>query len=746
MNKKLLVVESPTKVKTISKFLGKDFVIKASKGHVKDLPENSLGVDVTNNFKPTYITIKGKEKVIKEIRDAAAKVDEIYLAPDPDREGEAIAWHIAEEIRKKVKDKPIKRAVFHEITKRAVEDAINNPRDLDENLFNAQQARRILDRLVGYNLSPLLWEKVKRGLSAGRVQSVAVKIICEREKKIREFVPEEYWTVTALLKASTPPEITARLSKIEGKKAEIKSEEEVKVILSDLESSDFVVEKVEKKEVKRNPPPPFITSTLQQEASRRFGYSAKKTMMIAQRLYEGVDLGPYGTVGLITYMRTDSVRIADEAVSMVRDFIREKYGEEFLPSSPNKFKNKNAAQDAHEAIRPTSMDYPPDSIEQYLDKDSFRLYRLIWERFVASQMPPARYDQHTITIRAGKYTFTATGKKLIFPGFLKVYREQEEENGEMIFPEVKVGEKLDVLKITPEQHFTKPPPRFNEGTLVRELEEKGIGRPSTYATIISTIQERGYVRKEKNFLVPTDLGFLITELLDKSFPDIMNEKFTAEMEERLDLIEEGKRDWVEDLREFYSKFERDLERAREEMKNIKKEGVEVTDEECPVCGAKLVVRYGRYGKFLACSRYPECKYTRPLPEEIEYSDEKCPVCGSRLIIKRGKGGVRYLACERYPKCNYTAPYSLKIKCPQCGEGEIVERVTGKGKIFYSCSRYPECKFALWDEPVDHPCPSCGYPILVKKKGRGKSYYYQCPSCNSRFKRDEIEGKEDSESS
>ncbi len=739
--KKLLVVESPTKVKTISKFLGKEFVIKASKGHIKDLPENTLGVDIEHNFKPTYRTIKGKEKILKEIKDAAKQSAEIYLAPDPDREGEAIAWHIAQEIKKTAKDKPIKRAVFHEITKRAVEEAIRHPRELDENLFNAQQARRILDRLVGYKLSPLLWEKVKRGLSAGRVQSVAVKIVCDREREIQNFVPKEFWVIKVNLEGKEPPPFSAKLSKIDNKKAEVSNKEKAEEIKKELKRLPFVVEKIEKKRVKRNPPPPFITSRLQQEASRRFGFSAKKTMMLAQRLYEGVELGDLGSVGLITYMRTDSVRIADEAIQMVRNYIEKNYGKEYLPFRPNKFKNKNSAQDAHEAIRPTSTQYTPDFVKKYLDTDMFKIYKLIWDRFVASQMPSAEYDQVTVTIKAGRFTFSATGKKLVFQGYLKIYSDQtiEEEPKEekQIFPHLIEGEKLNLLEIITEQNFTKPPPRFTEGTLVRELEEKGIGRPSTYATIISTIQDRGYVKKEKNILIPTDLGFLITDLLKESFPEIMNEKFTAEMEKRLDLIEEGQRNWVEDLKEFYQRFEKALSKAKVEMKNIKKEGLEITDEKCPICGAPLVVRYGRFGKFLACSNYPKCKYTKPLPQEIEYTGEKCPECGGNLIIKRGRGGVKFIACENYPTCKYTKPYSLGIKCPECGEGEIVERVSGKGKIFYSCSRYPECKFALWDEPVNVKCPSCGYPLLVKKRGKGRSIYYQCPSCGAKFRKNEI---------
>ncbi len=741
MGKKLLVVESPTKVKTISRFLGKDFIIKASKGHVKDLPANTLGVDIEKDFKPTYRTIKGKEKILKEIKEAAKQSDEIYLAPDPDREGEAIAWHIAREIKRAAKDKPIKRAVFHEITKRAVEEAIKQPRELDENLFNAQQARRILDRLVGYKLSPLLWEKVKRGLSAGRVQSVAVKIVCDREREIQNFVPKEYWIIKANLEGKQPPPFTAKLTRIDRKKAEIPNKEKADAIEKELKQLPFIVEKIEKKRVKRNPPAPFITSRLQQEASRRFGFSAKKTMMLAQRLYEGVELGDLGSVGLITYMRTDSVRIADEALKMAREYIENTFGKDFLPPRPNKFKNKNSAQDAHEAIRPTSTRYTPEFVKQYLEPDMFKIYKLIWDRFIASQMAPAEYDQETVTVKAGKYIFTATGKKLVFPGYLKIYSDPSEEDKkeeEQIFPPLTEGEELKLLKLIAEQNFTKPPPRFTEGTLVRELEEKGIGRPSTYATIISTIQDRGYVKKDRNYLVPTDLGFLITDLLKESFPEIMNEQFTAEMEKRLDQIEEGKRNWVEDLREFYNRFEEALNRAHVEMKNVKKEGLEVTDEKCPQCGSPLVVKYGRFGKFLACSNYPECKFTKPLPQEIEYTGEKCPECGGNLIIKRGRGGVRFIACENYPKCKYTRPYSTGITCPECNEGEIVERVSGKGKIFYSCSRYPECKFALWDEPVNVKCPSCGYPIVVRKRGKGRSIYYQCPSCSAKFKKDEIE--------
>jgi len=742
-NKKLLVVESPTKVKTISKFLGKDFVVKASKGHVKDLPANELAVDTENNFTPKYKTIKGKGPILKELKELAKKVDEIYLAPDPDREGEAIAWHIAKEIKKSAGNKPIRRAVFNEITKNAVLEAINNPTDINENLFNSQQARRILDRLVGYKLSPLLWTKVKRGLSAGRVQSIAVKILCTREDEIKKFVPEEFWTIKAEFENNESKNFWTKLVKENSKKIKVGNKEKADEIVNHLKSDEFLITKITKKPRKNNPQAPFITSRLQQEAARRFGISPKRTMMIAQQLYEGIDIDSMGSVGLITYMRTDSVRVSKDAVSGAISFITKKFGEEYLPKKPNFYKNKNASQDAHEAIRPTNLSLPPEKIKNNLDPFQYKIYKLIWERFIASQMAPAQFDQTTITVDGSKHTFTATGSVLIFKGYLAVYnnleKSEDEKEDSKELPKLKEGEKVKLKDLKPEQNFTKPPPRFTEGTLVRELEDKEIGRPSTYATIISTIQDRGYVEKQEKLLVPTDLGCLITSLLDISFKDIMDISFTAELEKKLDLIEEGKVNWIEQLKEFYTKFEHDLATAKTEMKDIKKEGLEKTDEICPKCNSPLVVKYGRFGKFLACSNYPECKFTKPLPQEIVKIGEKCPDCGKELLLKRGKGGVRFIACENYPECKYTRSYSSNVKCPECNQGELVEKVSGKGKIFYACNKYPQCKFAIWDEPVNIKCSSCDNYYLVKKRRKG-SEYYQCPDCKKTYKKEEIEKK------
>lgn len=724
----MIVVESPTKVKTLQKFLGDDYIIKASVGHVKDLPEDELGVDIEKDFQPKYVTIPGKKKILGELKKASQKVKQIYLAPDPDREGEAIAWHIAEEIGNH--DKKIYRVLFNEITKKAVLEALKKPGTLQQSLYEAQQARRILDRLVGYQVSPILWEKVRRGLSAGRVQSVAVRIICEREREIQNFVPQEYWSLTATLKGKdSPVSFDAKLVKWRGKKVDLTNETDAVAMKKRLENVPFVVSKIVEQERQRHPLPPFITSRLQQEASRKLSFSAYKTMRVAQKLYEGVDLGEAGTVGLITYMRTDSPRVSTEAIHQVRDWIKSRFGETYLPGKPNLYKSRKGAQEAHEAIRPTSMDLEPETIKAYLSKDEYALYKLIWDRFVASQMASATFLQTTIEIKASEGIFTATGSVPIFPGFMALYVESEdnhlssngrveEEEGKL--PRLSEGEILELLGLTPRQHFTQPPPRFSEATLIKELEEKGIGRPSTYATILSTIKEKGYVGLEKGRFYPTELGYIVNDLLVVNFPDIINVEFTALMEENLDKIEEGEKGWVETLKEFYAPFEKDLAMAKVSMRDVKREQIP-TDAVCEKCGSKMVKRWGKRGYFLACSSYPKCRFTREVEENGENqkieTDLKCEKCGSPMVVKSGKFG-RFLACSNYPTCKSTQSLSTGVRCPQDGcEGMLVERRTRKGRTFYGCTQYPDCTFALWDKPIPEPCPQCQAPFLIEKPGK-----------------------------
>ena len=726
MEKSLVVVESPAKAKTISKLLGKEYKVIASVGHIMDLPKNKLGVDIEHDFAPQYQIIKGKAKIIKEIKKASEKVKRIYLAPDPDREGEAISFHISEVINDNNKNKEILRVLINEITKKAVIESINNAGPLNLPRYEAQKARRVLDRLVGYKISPLLWEKVKKGLSAGRVQSVALRLICEREKEIRGFKPEEYWTIEAhfLLDGETKP-IVAQLTKYKGKKIKIKTEQEAKRIIEEIKKLSFKVESIEKKERAKNPPPPFITSKLQQEASSRFRFPVKKTMTIAQQLYEGIETGEEGLVGLITYMRTDSTRLSEEAIRNARNFIIDRFGKGFLPAKANRYQNKKGAQDAHEAIRPTSIKYTPEKIKSYLTDDQFKIYEMIWNRFIASQMKPASYHQTTITISAGDYLFSATGSILIFPGFLAIYKMEEEEKELKIPKDLKKGQKLKLEKIVDEQHFTQPPPRFTEGTLVKELEERGIGRPSTYATILSTLKNREYVRMENRRFIPTDLGFIVTNLLVENFPSILDPKFTAKMEDNLDKIEDGKLNFVETVKRFYLPFEQTLKKAKKNMQNIKAMSIP-TSIVCDQCGSKMVIRWGKRGKFLSCSRYPECKNTKNFREdedgtihiiEDEKTDEICEKCGSPMVVKNGKFGP-FLACSNYPACKNSRPLSLGIKCPvkDC-PGEIIQKKTKKGKTFYGCSEYPKCSFALWDKPVKKVCPNCGAPFLIEKKSK-----------------------------
>ena len=734
MSKSLVVVESPAKVKTISKFLGKDYTVKASMGHIRDLPSNGLAVDIENNFKPEYVIIDGKKKVVNEIKKAAENVEQILIATDPDREGEAICWHLAHEL--KTTHVPINRITFNEITKTAVQNAIKHQGQINQDLVDAQQARRVLDRLVGYQISPILGRTIKWGLSAGRVQSVAVRLICEREDEVLAFVPEEYWTIVALLKGEKTSQFEAKLFEIDKKKAKIENEEQAKAILKNLDGKKFIVDNIERKERKKNPVPPFTTSKLQQEAARKLKLTVKKTMMVAQDLYEGIELGDEGAVGLITYMRTDSTRVAKEALDSVREFIGQSYGSDYLPEKAIYYASKKSAQDAHEAIRPTSLEKTPASVKNFLSKDQYELYDLIWKRFIASQMKPAIFDVTTVDIKAGKYTFRANGSIIKFKGFMSVYMEsiddESDEDKESILPELTVGQLLLLLNLIPEQHFTQPPPRYTEATLVKILEEKGIGRPSTYATIISTIQDRKYVTKEQGKFIPTEMGILVNNALMKSFPEILDVEFTAKMETELDDIEEGKIKWVEVLKEFYGPFSRSLESAPDKIKSAKKDMEEITDEVCDLCGKNMVIKFGRYGKFLACSGFPECKNTKQLngkdakPAEPEPTDEICEKCGSPMVIRTSRYGSKFLSCSQYPKCKTAKPLSTGIKCPKpdC-DGDLVERRSKRGKMFYGCSKYPDCDLVLWNKPVNQPCPKCNAPFLVEKVSKVKGNYLAC---------------------
>ncbi|GAK38519.1 DNA topoisomerase I [Paenibacillus sp. TCA20] len=681
----LVIVESPSKAKTIGKYLGSKYIVKASMGHVRDLPKSQTGVEVENDFNPKYITIRGKGSVLKELKDASKKVKKVYLAADPDREGEAIAWHLAHALE--LDQTESCRVVFNEITKQAVKDAFKTPRKINMDLVNAQQARRILDRLVGYKISPLLWKKVKKGLSAGRVQSVAVKIILDREDEINEFVPEEYWSITARLEADGSP-FEAKFHQLRGEKTELSNEEQVKEILKEIEDKDYVVTEVKEKERTRNPSAPFTTSSLQQEAARKLNFRAAKTMSVAQQLYEGVELGKEGTVGLITYMRTDSTRIAQSAQEEAKEYITGKYGESFVPESFRQYTKKNAnAQEAHEAIRPTSVLRDPDSVKAFTSRDQFRLYKLIWERYVASQMASAILDTLSVDIAAGDASFRATGSKVRFHGFMKVYVEGNDDgttDEEKLLPPLKSGDKLIHKEIEPKQHFTQPPPRYTEARLVKTMEELGIGRPSTYAPTLETIQKRGYVAIEEKKFIPTELGELINEQMEQFFPEIVDVEFTAHMEEDLDHVEEGSEDWVKILAEFYKSFEKRLHVAEEEMSEIEIQD-EVSDEICEKCGKPMVYKFGRFGKFLACSGFPDCRNTKP-------------------IIK-----------------------NIGVTCPTCKEGQVVERRSKKGRIFYGCDRYPECDFVSWDKPSPKPCPKCDSLMVEKRNKQGTRL--QCTSCD-----------------
>ncbi|NQX65750.1 type I DNA topoisomerase [Paenibacillus alba] len=681
----LVIVESPAKAKTIGKYLGSKFIVKASMGHIRDLPKSQIGVEVDRNFEPKYITIRGKGSILKELKDASKKVKKIYLAADPDREGEAIAWHLAHYLD--VGADELCRVVFNEITKDAVKDAFKTPRRINQDLVNAQQARRILDRLVGYKISPLLWKKVKKGLSAGRVQSVAVKLIQDRENEIKAFEPEEYWSITVVLDAGKTV-FEAKYHSLNGEKKELHSQEDVDLILAAMGSEAFTVKEVKEKERGRNPSPPFITSSMQQEAARKLNFRASKTMSVAQQLYEGIDLGKEGTVGLITYMRTDSTRISPIAQEEAKEFIMTKYGPAFYPETPRLYTKKNAnAQDAHEGVRPTSVLREPDQMKPFLSKDQYRLYKLVWERFVASQMSSAVLDTMTIDLTAGDTVFRANGSKMKFAGFMKVYVESNDDGTteeDKLLPPLTKGDSLEKQSIEPKQHFTQPPPRYTEARLVRALEEMGIGRPSTYAPTLETIQKRGYVAIEEKKFVPTELGELVIQLMQEFFPEILDIEFTAHMEEELDFVEEGKEDWVRVLDTFYTSFEKRLEFAEEEMKEIEIQD-EVSDEICEKCGKHLVYKMGRFGKFLACSGFPDCRNTKPIIKDIG------------------------------------------VTCPTCHTGKIVERRSKKGRVFYGCDQYPTCDFVSWDKPVSKPCPVCSSMMIEKRSKNGVTI--QCTQCD-----------------
>jgi DNA topoisomerase-1 len=702
MAKSLVIVESPTKARTITKFLGKDFKVESSFGHIRDLPQKKLGVDVKNNFEPEYeIPVKAQKQVAK-LRSLAQKSKMVILATDEDREGEAIAWHLLEALN--LHDKKTERIAFHEITKNAIEEALKNPRELDYNLIDAQQARRILDRLVGYKLSPLLWKKVARGLSAGRVQSVAVRLIVDREREIQKFNQEEYWSIEAELDKDKQPFI-AQLAKIKEEsldKMAIKNEDEAKKILAELNGAKYQVAKIEKKEALRKPPTPFTTSTLQQEAGKKLGYSAKQTMMLAQQLYEGIELGKDGSVGLITYMRTDSLNLSDFSLNNVRDYIKSDLGDQYLPDKANIYKTKSkGAQEAHEAIRPTDANRTPDSISNYLNPKQLKLYKLIWQRTLASQMKPAIIDQTKVDIKANDYTFRATGSIIKFDGFLKVYKTGIKEN---ILPALKEGDQTELIELKNLQHFTQPPARYSEAALIKAMEEYGIGRPSTYAPTLSTIQDRNYVKKnDEKKLAPTEIGILVNDLLVEHFPQIVDLNFTAKMESEFDEIAAGKMKWQPMIKEFYGPFEANL---KTKDKEIDKKALteEKTDLVCDKCGSPMIVKMGRFGKFVACSNYPTCKNIQPMmmtdeEQKAQETTEVCPKCGAPMIVKTGRFG-KFLACSKYPECKTTKPIqkSIGMKCPKCGQGDVVVKKSKRGKIFYACNRYPDCDYASWTNP------------------------------------------------
>jgi DNA topoisomerase I len=824
MAKNLVIVESPAKAKTINKYLGKDYLVMASIGHIKDLPSKSLGVDVEHDFAPTYEVIpdlkkRNNKRIVADLKKAAKAADAVYLAADPDREGEAICQHLAEEIVPKKPAKPAFRVMFNEITKRAVNAAFDHPKQIDSNMVDAQQARRVLDRLVGYQVSPLLCKAIGGRLSAGRVQSAALRMVVEREREILAFIKTEYWTITANLAATLPPAFDARLFKIgeqtvktggfddELKKNEILigNETTAAEIVKEAEQQSYVVSEVATKERKRNPVPPFITSKLQQEAARKLGFAVKKTMMLAQKLYEGIELGAEGSVGLITYMRTDSTRVSDAALGEARDFIGAQYGAPYLPEKAIHYRSKKDAQDAHEAIRPTDVRHTPDSLAQYLGKDELRLYRLIWQRFVASQMTPAIFDQTTIDIAAGRFIFRATGSVQKFDGFLKLYQEgrdektDEEEEAERTLPRVTKGEALELKKIDPEQHFTEPPPRFTEATLVKALEEKGIGRPSTYAAIMSTIQDREYVEKREGRFHPTALGMTVNDVLvEGGFDDLFNETYTARMEEELDEIEDGKLKWTDALHEFYNKFSLDLEVFKKYTKERKGRQTPTDEvclkcstpgmvqmagrfgqylkclecgatrdaetkpaangdagaggseeaaepEECELCGKPMQMKRGRFGPFLGCTGYPECRNIRKISKSGVVApppvplDEKCPVDDAQLVKRFGRFG-EFISCSNYPKCKYIKQESTGVSCPRPGcKGELVVKKSRRGKVFYGCAQYPDCEIVYWDKPVIEACPQCQAPFLLEKTTKKQGTFRRCANEECGYNSSDIAG-------
>jgi len=737
LGKSLVIVESPAKAKTINKFLGRNFTVKASMGHVRDLPKKSLGVDEKHDFKPTYEILPGRKKVMDELKKAAETADKVFLAPDPDREGEAICWHLSEILKKT--NKNLFRVMFNEITKRAVLKGIQEPQKIDSNKVDAQQARRILDRLVGYKASPLLWKSLKTGLSAGRVQTVALRLIVEREEGIRKFVPQEYWTIEADLEKDGQV-FQARLHKLDGHKPEIKDAASAQTIVDAVGKLPFVVSDVTRKERKKRPPAPFTTSTLQQEAAKQLGFSAKRTMRAAQALYEGQDVGAEGPVGLITYMRTDSTRVADSAIAQARDFIKAQFDERYLPATPNVYsgsRGQSRVQDAHEAIRPTDAHRRPEDLKDALEADLFKLYQLIWRRFVASQMNPAVYETTTVDFDLGRYLFRATGSRVVFDGYHVLYHEAHEpEEGKSLddlapIPALARADRVTVQKITPNQHFTEPPPRFSEASLVKELERLGIGRPSTYATIISTLQTRSYVTTKDRRFTPTDLGETVCRIMVRLFPDTFDVGFTAQMETELDKVEEGDLGWQQVLGDFWTPFSKalgavDLQQLIRETHDLSKLHL----DKCPNCGSELVVKSGRFGPFIACTRYPECRFTKPLRRDKvpdRPTNEICRECGAPMVIKTGRYG-EFLACTRYPACKHTRPVPLGIKCPKCGEGDLAERRTRKGRSFFGCLRYPECDYSVWNRPVAVPCPNCGFVGMEQRQTKAMGAYRKCLKC------------------
>ena len=745
MAKNLIIVESEAKTKTISKFLGKNFLVRSSVGHIKDLPKQRLGVDVDGNFSPEYITIRGKAKVINALRKAAQSSETVFLATDPDREGEAIASHLAEEITNK--NNKVQRVMFNEITERAVKSALERPTDINVSKVDAQKARRVVDRLVGYQVSPILWRTIYRGLSAGRVQSVALRLISERENEIEAFKAEEYWSISARVQKPESDTFVTKLFKIDDQKPAIQNENEAQKHTDAIKAQDFIVKDIIKKPVVRQPSPPFTTSTLQQEAARRLGYTAKRIMMIAQQLYEGIELGKEGSVGLITYMRTDSTRIAGEAIDEVRQFIGESFGKQNLPNKPRTFKVKSSAQDAHEAIRPTSVAYQPEKIKRYLTSEQFKLYDLIWKRFVACQMASAKLEQTIVEISAGqKYLFRTTGSIVVFSGFLQLYEDSKEESddannsadGVLIPADLQKNDALSLLELLPQQHFTKPPARYSESSLVKELDALAIGRPSTYAMIISTLLARKYIEKNKRQLVPTELGRTVCKILVQNFPEIFNVKFTAFMEEELDKVESGQKNFDQVVSEFYKPFHTAVKSTEQKRDVIKEDLQKEAGEVCPKCGKPLIIRWGRNGQFMACSGYPDCRHTQPLEKEDVTTDEKCEKCGRDMVVKTGRFG-KFLACSGYPDCKNTAPFTMGIDCPNDGcDGKLVERKSKRGKTFYGCSNYPKCDFASWNKPFAQACPNCGNNYLEERYNQSRGNFLACPQCKAQFQKEEGE--------